>query len=188
MGPRFKVARHLGENVFNHPKALKRGIKNHRKLSEYGKRLLEKQKLKAYYGLLERQFRRYVREAMRAGTNPGEVLLQNLERRLDALVYRLGFASSMRQARQMVVHGHILVNGARVDRPSYRVEVGDLISLKESSRKNELFAGNFQSSENTLGYLEKNIDDFSGRLLRIPSPEEIPVNIQTSLIIEFYSR
>ena len=119
--PRFKVARHLGENVYNHPKALKRGIKPHRKQSEYGKQLLEKQKLREYYGLLERQFKRYVREALRSRENPGVVLVQNLERRLDNIVYRVGYGSTLRQARQIVSHGHIRVNDKKVDIPSLRL-------------------------------------------------------------------
>src|SRR5690554_4924046 len=109
MGPRFKLARRFGVDVFGHPKALRRGVKRH-KHSEYGEQLLEKQKLKAYYGLLEKQFRNYVSKALKSKKKPGEVLIQTLEIRLDNLVYRLGFGSSLRQARQMVVHEHILVN------------------------------------------------------------------------------
>jgi small subunit ribosomal protein S4 len=105
LGPRFKVARHLGVNVFNHPKALNRGAKPHRNLSEYGEQLLEKQKLKAYYGVLEKQFRRYVFDALNSKQKSEEFLIQNLERRLDNIVYRLGFASTLRQARQMVYMG-----------------------------------------------------------------------------------
>jgi small subunit ribosomal protein S4 len=188
MGPRFKVARHLGENVYNHPKALRRGAKPHRKLSEYGKQLLEKQKLKAYYDLLERQFRNYVKEAMKSKQNPGEVLVQILERRLDNIVYRLGFASTLRQARQMVVHGHIQVNGQKVDKPSYRVGIGEVISLQEKSRNRALFKENFRSIPVTLSYLEKNEDTFSGRLVKMPDLDEIPVKVDMMPVIEFYSR
>ncbi len=187
-GPRFKVARHLGENVFGHPKALKRGVKPHRKLSEYGLQLLEKQKLKAYYDVLEKQMTRYVQRAFRMKGNAGDTLVKLLECRLDNLAYRLGFASTLRQARQMVVHGHILVNGKKVDRPSYEVEPGDVISLREKSRSNEMFRTNFLESGLSLGYLEKDPDSFSGRLVRIPEREEIPINVKDSLVIEFYSR
>ncbi|ERI89999.1 ribosomal protein S4 [Clostridiales bacterium oral taxon 876 str. F0540] len=188
LGPRFKVARHLGINVFNHPKALIRGAKPHKNLSEYGEQLLEKQKLKAYYGVLEKQFRRYVFDALNSKQKSEEFLVQNLERRLDNIVYRLGFASTLRQARQMVVHGHILVNGSRIDIPSYKLKVDDVLSLREKSRKNEMFTQNFLSIENVYNYLEKDKDNFSGRLIRLPIKDEIPVNLKFSKILEFYSK
>lgn len=187
MGPRFKVARHLGVNVFNHPKALKRGVKQ-KKLSEYGKQLLEKQKLKTYYGVLERQFRRYVERASKSKQNPGDLLIQILEKRLDNLVYRIGFASTLRQARQMVVHGHIRVNGQKVNIPSYEINVGDVISLKESSRKNEMFSENFNATVVNVPYIEKNMEDFSGQLVRVPQREEVPIDVEPTRILEFYSR
>ncbi|AUS98612.1 30S ribosomal protein S4 [Clostridium thermosuccinogenes] len=186
--PRFKLSRHLGVNVFNHPKALKRGVKVHRKLSEYGEQLLEKQKLKAYYGVLEKQFRRYVEEALRSKGNSGEILLQNLERRLDNIVYRLGFASTLKQARQMVIHGHIRVNGEKLDRPSYRVKVGESISLREKSRDIEMFADNFKNTTINLDYLEKDTENFTGKLTRLPRREEIPIEVKESKVLEFYSR
>ncbi len=186
--PRFKVARHLGENVYNHPKALKRGIKPRRKQSEYGKQLLEKQKLREYYGLLERQFKRYVREALRSGENPGVVLVQNLERRLDNIVYRLGYGSTLRQARQIVSHGHIRVNDKKVDIPSLRLKPGDRISLNERSRNIDLFRDNFQAAPLTLSYLEKDVEALAGSLISIPDIDEIPTNVDTTPIIEFYSR
>ncbi|MEG6612498.1 30S ribosomal protein S4 [Pseudoclostridium thermosuccinogenes] len=186
--PRFKLSRHLGVNVFNHPKALKRGVKVHRKLSEYGEQLIEKQKLKAYYGVLEKQFRRYVEEALRSKGNSGEILLQNLERRLDNIVYRLGFASTLRQARQMVIHGHIRVNGEKLDRPSYRVKVGESISLREKSRDIEMFADNFKNTSINLDYLEKDTENFTGKLTRLPRREEIPIEVKESKVLEFYSR
>lgn len=186
--PRFKVARHLGENVYNHPKALKRGVKPRRKQSEYGKQLLEKQKLKAYYGLKERQFRRYVKQAFKSGENPGTVLIQNLEVRLDNIVYRLGFGSTLRQARQMVSHGHIRVNGNKVDVPSYPVKVGDEIGLSQMARNIDLFRENFQSAPLNLSYLTKDVEALTGRLVSIPPVDEIPINVEVLPIIEFYSR
>ncbi|MCM0648322.1 30S ribosomal protein S4 [Clostridium swellfunianum] len=188
LGPRFKVARHLGVNVFNHPKALQRGVKQHKKLSEYGEQLLEKQKLKAYYGVLEKQFRRYVFEALNSKQKSEEVLIQNLERRLDNLAYRLGFASTLRQARQLVVHGHILVNGKRIDIPSYKVNAGDTLSLREKSRKNEMFSENFTNIEVNLSYLSKDKDNFSGKLEKLPINDDIPVTLKFSKILEFYSK
>lgn len=188
LGPRFKVARHLGVNVFNHPRALKRGVKQHKKLSEYGEQLLEKQKLKAYYGVLEKQFRKYVFEALNSKQKSEEVLIQNLERRLDNLTYRLGFASTLRQARQLVVHGHILVNGKRIDIPSYKVNTGDTLSLREKSRKNDMFSENFINTEVSLSYLSKDKDNFSGKLEKLPINDEIPVTLKFSKILEFYSK
>lgn len=188
MGPRFKVARRLGVNVFDHPKALVRGVKNSVKQSEYGKQLLEKQKIKAYYDVLEKQFRKYIYEALKSKDNPGEILVQNLERRLDNMVYRLGIGSTLRQARQLVVHGHILVNGKKVDIPSFRIEVGDVISLREKSRNNSMLKDNFASRLLKVGYLDKDIESFTGKLVKEPKLEEIPLEIVTSRIIEFYSR
>lgn len=187
-GARFKIARALGVNVFDHPKALKRGPKQHRKMSEYGKQLMEKQKLKAYYGMMEKQFKIYVEQALNSKENPGEKLVQRLEQRLDNLVYRLGFGNSLRQARQMVVHGHILVDGKKIDRPSYKVSPGEKISLREKSRSNEMFKDNFREKNIVLPYLEKDVDAFSGSLTRLPGREEIPIEITDSYIIEFYSK
>lgn len=188
MGPRFKTARRLGVNVFNHPKALKRGAKRLSKQSDYGKQLMEKQKLKAYYGMLEKQFKIYVNEALSSKGNPGEKLVQRLECRLDNIVYRLGFGSTLRQARQIVVHGHILVNGKKVDKPSYKLEVGDVVSLKEKSRKNEMFKENFLAQELKLNYLEKNLEGFSGKLVSVPNREDVPIEVVDSYIIELYSK
>lgn len=188
MGPRFKIVRSLGVNVFDHPKALKRGPKSHGKISEYGKQLREKQKLKAYYGVLEKQFKIYVKDALKSRENPGEKLVQRLELRLDNMAYRLGFAATLRQARQMVVHGHILVNGKKVDRPSYKINIGDTISLREKSRSNEMFKSNFEESLLGVSYLEKDKNNFSGSLIKLPLRDEIPIEVIDSYIIEFYSR
>jgi small subunit ribosomal protein S4 len=188
MGPRFKLVRHLGVNVFNHPKALNREVKKH-KHSEYGEQLLEKQKLKAYYGLLEKQFNNYVKKAINnTKENSGEILVQDLETRLDNIIYRLGFASSLRQSRQMVVHGHIFVNDKKVDRPSYKVKVEDELSLKASSRMNNLFLDNFKTINVSLPYLEKYTESFSGKLIKMPNREEIPIDVKDTKILEFYSK
>lgn len=187
MGPRFKLARRLGVNVFNHPKALSRGVKK-QKLSEYGEQLLEKQKLKAYYGVLEKQFKKIVFDAIKAKDKSEDVLVQNLERRLDNMVYRLSFATSLRQGRQMVSHGHILVNGEKVDIPSYKVNIGDIISLKEKSRKIGIFTSGFLTKSVMVSYIEKDTDSYTGKLLRLPSIEEVPIEVKCSKIIEFYSK
>ncbi len=192
-GPRFKKCRRLGLNVCGHPKAMNREGNEHSrekgKLSPYGVQLLEKQRLKAYYEVMEKQFRRYVKDSMKSNETTGIALTKKLECRLDNLVYRLNFASSIRQARQMVVHGHILVNGKKVDIPSYEVSVGNIISLNEKSRKNELFKNNFLENRfHSLPYLSKNESDFSGILQRMPNREEIPIEIDVHLVIEFYSQ
>ena len=129
--PRFKLCRRFGVNVIGHSKALKRVKKDQRqkKMSEYGTQLLEKQKVKTYYNLLERQFVRYFDKAKKQSGVTGENMLFLLEARLDNLVYRIGFANSIRQARQMVNHGHVLVNGKRVDIPSYGCKPGDVVEL-----------------------------------------------------------
>lgn len=188
-GPRFKVARRFGVNLYNHPKALNRGAKPaKRNISDYGKQLDEKQKLKAYYDMQEKQFRNLVESAMKSHGNSGEVLVQKLETRLDNIVYRLGFGSSLRQARQMVVHRHILVNGKTVDRPSFEVKVGDVISLKEKSQSVQQFKDNFASSGMFLPYLEKDDVNLKGKLVSIPDRQDVPIEVTDSLIIEFYSK
>ncbi|MCG8540586.1 MAG: 30S ribosomal protein S4 [Clostridia bacterium] len=192
-GPRFKKCRRLGLNVCGHPKAMKRAnngqSRTNRKLSYYGIQLLEKQRLRGYYEVMEKQFRRYVKAAIKDRETTGVSLIRRLECRLDNLVYRMGFSSSIRQARQMVVHGHILVNGKKVDIPSFAVSVGDVISLKEKSRKNEMFKTNFLNNLLfSLPYLSKNEADFSGKLERKPEREEIPIEIDDHLVVEFYSK
>lgn len=193
MGPRFKQCRRLGLNVCGHPKAMDRAGRGtsraDKKLSPYGLQLLEKQRLKAYYGVLEKQFANYVHKAEKSKDSTGTVLVQLLECRLDNIVYRLGIASSIRQARQMVVHGHILVNGKKVDRPSYNVSIGDVVSLREKSQSNEMFRKNFENgSLDVYPYLEKNMDNFSGTLIRKPERNEIPIEINEILVVEYYSK
>lgn len=193
MNPRFKECRRLGLNVCGHPKAMKKAkpgsSRGDRKLSNYGQQLLEKQRLRAYYGVLEKQFVGYVKEAKKSEEQTGYALIRILESRLDNLVYRLGFASSIRQARQMVVHGHIKVNGRKIDIPSQRLIPGDVISLKERSRNIELFRDNFLSSfPNQYPYLEKDEANFSGEFVRFPEREEVPIEIEDQLVVEFYSQ
>ncbi len=192
-GPRFKKCRRLGLNTCGHPNAMKRAgngqSRENRKLSSYGIQLLEKQRLRAYYEVMEKQFRRYVKAAIKDSETTGDSLIKRLECRLDNLVYRMGFSSSIRQSRQMVVHGHILVNGKKVDRPSFSVSVGDVISLREKSRKNEMFRDNFLNNVSFLyPYITKNGTDFSGKLVRLPERSEIPIEIDDHLIVEFYSK
>ena len=193
MGPRFKQCRRLGINVCGHPKAMERATKGtsraDKKLSPYGVQLLEKQRLRAYYGVLEKQFSNYVKKAMKSKESTGTVLVQMLECRLDNLVYRLGLAGSIRQARQMVVHGHILVNGKKVDIPSYSVSVGEVISLREKSQDNTLFKESFQNNAlSQYPYITKDLESFSGTLIRKPERQEIPIEIDDILVVEYYSK
>lgn len=192
-GPRFKMCRRLGLNVIGHPKAMDRAVKGSsradKKLSEYGIRLLEKQRLRAYYGVLEKQFCRYVEKAFKSKELPGEALIQMLESRLDNMVYRMGFAPSIRAARQMVNHGHFLVNGKKVNIPSYQLSVGDEVVLREKSRNTNIFKETFENNSlNVLPYIHKDIELFKATFSRKPLREEIPIVINDNLIVEFYSK
>ncbi|WP_054741821.1 30S ribosomal protein S4 [Cellulosilyticum ruminicola] len=191
MGPRFKMCRSLGLNVVGHPKAMDRATnttsRDSKKLSDYGTQLLEKQRLRAYYGVLEKQFAKYVHKAFKAGSNPGPIFLSALETRFDNMVYRMGFARSIRQARQMVNHGHFLINGKKVDRPSYAIKVGDVISLKEKSQDLQIFKDNMELSTD-YPYLNVDRDKLQGTLIRMPERDELPIEINEQLIIEYYSR
>lgn len=192
-GPRFKESRRLGVNIYGHPKAMKRadGTFNraNKKLSNYGQQLLEKQRLRAYYGLMEKKFSRYVQDAASEDGVTGDNLIKKLEKRLDNLVYRAGFARSIRQARQMVVHGHILVNGKKIDIPSYQLKIGDQITLREKYRKNNLFRENFLDRHLSLvSYLQRDFDNFESKLVSEIEIDEIPIEINDQLVIEFYSR
>lgn len=192
MGPRFKMCRSLGLNVVGHPKAMDRATnttsRDSKKLSNYGVQLLEKQRLRAYYGVLEKQFAKYVHKALKTGSNPGPIFLANLETRFDNMVYRMGFARSIRQARQMVNHGHFLVNGKKVDIPSYAIKVGDVISLKEKSQDLAIFKDNLENPAFDLRYVEVDAEKKQGTLIRMPHRDELPIEINEQLIIEYYSR
>lgn len=192
-GPKFKLCRRLGLNVCGHPKAMNRAARgtarSDKKLSPYGTQLLEKQRLRAYYGVSEKQMRILVKKAMKSKDTTGTAIIRTLECRLDNLVYRLGFASSIRQARQMVVHNHVLLNGKKVNIPSIIVKVGDEITLREKARQNELFKANVEASAlNELPYLTKSEDKLSGVLSRLPEREEVPIEINDALVVEFYSK
>lgn len=160
------------------------------KVLGYGLQLREKQKVKRIYGVLERQFRLYFKEAARRGGITGENLLRQLEQRLDNVVYSLGFASSRAQARQLVRHGHIEVNGRKLNIPSYQVRKGDLIAVREKSRKNEQIR---QSIETAAGrgvpiWLQLVPEQFQGSVIDLPKREDIRLPIQENLIVELYSK
>lgn len=192
-GPRFKECRRLGVNVCGHPKAMERAgapaFKKSKKTSDYGLHLIEKQKVKAYYGILERQLRRYFELATKSSEMTGVALLVSLETRLDNLVYRLGFASSIRMARQMVSHRHIEVDGVKINIPSYSVKVGQVISLVEKAQKSEQFKKSWLSDTKVkFDYLERDEEKFSGKLTRLPLRAEIPVQINEQMVVEYYSK
>lgn len=191
--PRFKQSRRLGVNVCGHPKAMKRAgapaFQKRKKPTEYSKQLTEKQKLKAYYGILEKQLHRYYEKALKSEMMTGDALVIQLERRLDNAVYRIGFGNSIRLARQLVTHGHILVNGKKVDIPSYQIKVGDVVSLKEASRSNALFRECFIGRPGfKVPYFEKNEENFEGTFTRMPERSEIPVEVIDQLVVEYYSK
>ncbi|MDM7203036.1 MAG: 30S ribosomal protein S4 [Thermodesulfobacteriaceae bacterium] len=160
------------------------------KLSDYGIRLREKQKVKRIYGVSEKQMRKYYDMAINMPGQAGHNLLQLLERRLDNVVYRLGFASSRTQARIMVSHGHFLVNSRPVDIPSFLVKPGDVIELKEKYRNNPQIQEALQVrlQRGIPSWLEVDVDNFRGKVKALPSREDITIPIQESYIIEFYSR
>ena len=160
------------------------------KVQAYGVQLREKQKVKRMYGVLERQFRNYFANAARRKGITGANLLQMLECRLDNVVYRLGFAFSRSAARQLVAHGHILVNGRRVDVPSSLVKAGATISLKEDSRKNEVIKMCLDTAKGrgVPGWLDLDADRFQGTVRQLPNREDIALPIQEQLIVELYSK
>ncbi len=197
-GPKHKIARREGINLLEKSSgSLERRLNvmpgsqarrgGRRKPSEYGLQLREKQKLKRSYGLLEKQFRNYVEAAQASRENTDEMLIQLLEGRLDNVVYRLGFANSRNQARQFVSHGHVLVDGAKVNIPSFNVKIGQKVSLDKKLLANEVLKIHIdESASNLLPYLERK--DIVGKLSRKPTREEVPNPADYQLVIEFYSR
>lgn len=195
-GPKHKLARREGVNILDKTSAsLQRrlnvppgvhGRKRKRALSEYGVQLREKQKAKATYGLTEKQLKRLVLEVQKKKGETGELLLCLLETRLDNLVYRLGFAKSRFQARQFVSHGHILVNGKKINIPSYRVKEGETISLSDKLQKNPSLLPLLSEKPHLLGFLKRTAN--VGKLVRIPKRDDLQVLFNTQLIIEYYSR
>ena len=160
------------------------------KVVGYGLQLREKQKAKRMYFTQEGQFRNYFEKAARSKGVTGELLLQQLERRLDTVVYKIGLGMSRRQARQLVRHGHVAVNGRKVNIPSYQVSVGEEISIRENSRKLALLeqAKEFAAHQNAPGWLEIDRDNYKGRVLALPKREDIHLPVNEQLIVELYSK
>ena len=166
------------------------GGKRRTKKSEYGTQLTEKQKVKFVYGILEKQFRMYYEKAERMNGNTGEILLSLVERRLDNVVYRLGFASTRREARQLVNHGHYTVNGKSVNIPSYLVEVGDVIAVSEKSSSNNRFKKMKEDDAFVAApkWLDRDKNTLTGKVIALPARDYIDFEIAENLIVELYSK
>ena len=197
-GPRVRISRRFGTPIFGPSKYLERknygpgvhGPKSRRKPSDYALGLIEKQKLRYYYGLLERQFRGVYERALRRRGVTGEQMLQILETRLDNVVYHLGFANTRSAARQMVSHGHIRVNGRKVSIASCALRVNDVVEVKDSRVSRQLATKNLESStsRSVPDWLSLNKDAFKGVVVRIPTREEIQPIANEQAVVEFYSR
>ncbi len=204
IGPVCRICRRAGEKLFfkgDRCYTEKCGVERRKyppgqhgqsrgKLSDYGIQLMEKQKVRKPYGLVEAQFRKYFHEAERGKGITGETLLQLLERRLDNVVYRMGFSPNRRQARQMITHGHFTVNGKAVNIPSYIMKTGDVVEVKESSRNIQFIQDNLARAEHRglPPWVETDAANFRGKILHIPSREEIQLPVQEQLIVELYSK
>jgi small subunit ribosomal protein S4 len=197
-GPRVRISRRFGIPIFGPTKYLERrnygpgvhGPKSRRKTTEYGEALNEKQKLKYYYGLMERQFRGVYEKALRRRGVTGEIMLQILETRLDNVVFQLGFGSTRAAARQMVNHGHILVNGRKAAIASHALKVSDVISVKNHNVSKQLATKGLESSTSRAvpDWLSLNKEELKGVIMRIPTRQEIQPIANEQAIVEFYSR
>ncbi len=196
-GPKTKIARKFGEPIFGSDKAFEKrnyppgqhGVSKRRgKKSEYSIQLMEKQKAKFTYGILERQFRNLFEKASRSKGVTGEVLLQLCESRLDNLVYRFGLSPSRSGARQLVSHRHITVNGSVVNIPSYQVKEGDVIGVREKSKTLNIIQETKTKNESLYEWLSWNKNEFNGTFVSIPERIQIPENIKEQLIVELYSK
>ncbi|MDE1900222.1 MAG: 30S ribosomal protein S4 [Alphaproteobacteria bacterium] len=197
---KHKIDRRLGVNLWGRPKSPlnKRDYRpgqhgqGRRKLSDYGTQLNAKQKLRGYYGNVgERQFHRYYQEAMRRKGNNGEILIQLLERRLDAVVYRMKFAATVFGARQLVSHGHMLVNGKKVNIPSYQVKEGDIIEVRGKAKQMAAVMAAAELAERDVpDYMTVDHKEMKGTFTRTPALSDVPypVQMEPNLVIEFYSR
>jgi len=199
---KYKIDRRLGCNLWGRPKSPynKRNSKpgqhgadsQRKKPSDYGNQLFAKQKLKSYYGdITEKQFRKIYQKASNIKGDTSQILIELLERRLDSIVYRMKFVPTIFAARQLVNHGHVSVNGKKVNIPSYTVKDGDEISLKDKSKEINIVQESIVSQEREIPeYLEVDIKEFKGRFLRAPLMQDVPypVTMEPNLVIEFYSR
>ncbi len=196
-GPKAKVARRFNDPIFGPSKAVQKksyppgqhGRGRRKKQSEYSIQLMEKQKAKYTYGVLEKQFANLFDKAARRGGITGEVLLQLLESRLDNTVYRLGISTTRRGARQLVLHKHITVNGEIVNIPSYSLKHGDVVGVREKSKSLEVISESLASrGTKKYSWVEWDSKEMTGKFLNVPQRDEIPENIQEQLIVELYSK
>jgi len=197
-GPRVRISRRFGIPIFGPTKYLERrnygpgvhGPKSRRKSTDYGLGLIEKQKLRYYYGLMEKQFRGVYEKALKRRGITGEQMLQILETRLDNVVFHLGFANTRAAARQMVCHGHITVKGRKVNIPSYALKVNDVIEVKNHNVSRQLATKNFEVSTSRAvpDWLSLSKEDFKGTVMRIPTRDEIQPIANEQAVVEFYSR
>lgn len=195
-GPAYKKSRRLGFSTLENGKELAKrpyapgqhGQDRRKKLSEYGIQMQEKQKVRILYGLNEKQFKKTFEKASKMRGIAGENLLVLLESRLDNMVYRLGMARTRRSARQIVNHGHILVNGKKVDIPSYITKVGDVISVKENSLNHPAIIDALEQNKTVPAFLEMDKQKLTGKYLRTPERSELNPEINEQLIVEFYNR
>jgi small subunit ribosomal protein S4 len=197
IGPKTRIARKFREPIYGPDKYFEKknflpgmhgNSKRRKKLSEYGIQLLEKQKAKYTYGILEKQFRNLFAKASSKRGVTGEVLLQLIEARLDNVVYRLGIAPTRAAARQLVSHRHILVNGTITNISSFSLKAGDIISVRERSRALETITNSLSGHAHNFSWLEWDDNLMSGKFLNYPSRDEIPENIKEQLIVELYSK
>lgn len=181
----------LSPAVLGYSKSTKRQPKQtRRKQSEYGMQLAEKQKVKFIYGVLEKQFHAYYEKAERKQGITGEILLQELERRLDNVVFRMGFANTRREARQLVNHAHFTVNGKRVNIPSFQVKPGDVIAVREKSRSSAKFKTLLEENgkKQCPKWIDKAKDSFEGKIVAMPARDDIDYDVSEHLIVELYSK
>jgi small subunit ribosomal protein S4 len=196
-GPKNKLARKIGEDLGLKTNALKvakrltilpgqHGAKGRRKISDYGKQLKEKQKVKYIYGILEKQLRKQYAEASKNPTATGSALLSLLERRLDNVVYRLGWAPTRAAARQLVTHNHLQVNGKKMNIASYQVSIGDVINVRDKSTKSPVISERIKEASSSVQWLESK--GAVAKVTKLPLREDIAENIEEQLIVEYYSR
>lgn len=196
IGPSYRKSRRLGFSILENGKDLAKrpfapgqhGAKNKKKLSNYGIQLQEKQKARFMYGLNEKQFKKTFEDAGKIKGVHGENLLKLLESRLDNLVYRIGFATTRKGARQLVNHGHITVNGIKVDIPSYRCKPGDVIAIKENDKELVIVKASLESLNNRVEFITYDESKMSATFVRLPERSELNAEINESLIVEYYNR
>ena len=196
---KHKTCRALGVNLIGSPRAAltlskrpnrpgQHGANRRQKISPFGEQLQETQKLKYFYGVSAKQLRRYYKKASMSRMQTNIALVQQLETRLDNMVYRMGFAGTLRAARQMVVHRHLMVNGKSVNKPGYQVNPGDVVQLRDKSKKIERYKDWFNFFEQQLNYISRAPAKMSASLVQLPEREEIPILVEDHLVVEYMAR